>query len=482
MVIKIILLCFIGLLYSCGSNLDKQFNKKINIDLEYNNIRKQLDVEKGDIESIEDKILKCTIEKNGKYGKCYDKLMPYNHETCDNETKVKVIYLNFIIPGFTIKTIDPYSPIICKCISENIPMSDCTLIKNIVLSRWYHNSKTERDNLKYLEQRKNLQKQVFYYIDSALKTYINANICVTFICESYGGKIAVFFINDSYDDIVSTRSRVSICKLITLHSPLYEMDLAKYMVSSNKQMMLSNLNNLIGSLKKIVDIKKYVHIFTTLELLNSALYHNTYKILGKSEIDDVNIDVALAKILKHGIKIVNIIGTPNTLNIFNLKFDYNTLLDIAKNIHKLISKMYQDIMNGMALKMVLNEALSFLRNTYTDILGDILDQINIDAICDNIPSPDLCQSILGNLKELLQDLIDIYSKSDYINSDFLVTVSQIVKNSNLIRDISNSRNEVRIYKSNNIIYITVPQMQHIGNPTNDDLNKMYENLKCMNIW
>ena len=144
--------------------------------------------------------------------------------------------------------------------------------------------------------------------------------------------------------------------------------------------------------------------------------------------------------------------------------------------------MYQDIINGVALKMVLNEALSFLKNTYTDALGDILDQINIDTICDNIPSTDLCQSILGNLKELLQDLIGIYSKSDYINSDFLVTVSQTVKNSNIIKDISNSRDEVRIYESNNIIYVTVPQMQHIGNPTNDDLNKIHENLKSMNIW
>ena len=482
MMVKIILLCFIGILYSCGNNLDNQLNKKINIDLEYNKIRKQLNVEKNNVESIEDKILECTIEKNGKYGRYYDKLRPYNRETCDNETKVKVIYLNFIIPGFTVKTIDPYSPIICRCISENIPMSDCTLIKNIVLSRWYHDGATERDNLKYLEQRKNLQKQVFYYIDAVLKTYINANICVTFICESYGGKIAVFFINDSYDDIVSTRARVSICKLVTLHSPLYEMDLAKYMISSNKRMMLSNLNNFIGSLKKIVDIKKYGRIFTTLELLNPALYHNTYKILGKSDIDNINIDVALAKILKHGIKIVNIIGTPDTLNILNLKFNHNTLLDTVKNIHKLISKMYQDIINGVALKMVLNEALSFLKNTYTDALGDILDQINIDTICDNIPSTDLCQSILGNLKELLQDLIGIYSKSDYINSDFLVTVSQTVKNSNIIKDISNSRDEVRIYESNNIIYVTVPQMQHIGNPTNDDLNKIHENLKSMNIW
>lgn len=422
-------------------------------------------------------------------------------------SNVKDVYQICLIPGFFIRTVDNYTPKIAQKItsvlSEKKPKS---AVETKILPRWSGYIKGRNDNTDFATQCTVLKTQLENIISDLNKRYNNPNIHLIFCCESFGGKIGLFFLNQYFEEI--TQDKVSIEKFITVHSPLYGMVLADYLVK-NKDELMKLWNNEAFSL--LISSIQY----DFLNVLNVEYYLNTFKLLQDSAIGNVTTDEALENLYsKNKVDIINFIGTPNDVILGpSLSPSYSELIKILKilksyfindksgkfleskwnsldNAIVSISDIIFDLKNRGIFDALFPKDQLLLKKTQNSMLTAILqceNKIDLqmtlkgalkgfvdDKIFVNINFKDAIES----LAKLLNDVTDMFEKNVF-NSDLVVVVDEITKSQTVINSVKNNRNIDFVTQDQGQFFICSPNIYHACNHGkinefyNDTLNKCF---------
>lgn len=313
---------------------------------------------------------------------------------------VKDIFLNCLVPGFKIRNIDPYSPIVAQMLKDVVlnnfdPERVCVETK--IFTRWGNFSFDNRDNETFETQYFILRNQLDLHIKNLRRIYGNQpRIHVIFIGESYGGKISLFFLDQLLENF--TEPNVSFDCLVTIHSPLHPMQMSTYALKS-KFLSSSVAKTLTGYL-------------SALDYLNVTDYKTTFEILSSELINYVTTVQALENLQSKNVKIFNFIGTPDEIHLDDTVISFDSF------------------------------AKSCLKN---------LQLINTGLW--------LLQSSIKKADTLLQFLNDV----DYVqNSDFVVKTSEITKDARLIETVRRRRNVLGIYEAENMVFVSTPNLIHLG--------------------
>lgn len=420
-------------------------------------------------------------------------------------SNVKDVYQICLIPGFFIRTVDNYTPKIAQKITsvllENKPKS---AVETKILPRWSGYIKGRNDNTDFATQCTVLKTQLENIISDLNKRYNNPNIHLIFCCESFGGKIGLFFLNKYFEEI--TQNKVSIEKFITVHSPLYGMVLAKYMVDNQ-----DNLMNLWNNEAFSLLISSIQYDF--LNVLNVEYYLNTFKLLKDSAIENVMTDEALKNLSDKNVDIINFIGTPNDVILGpSLSPSYSELINILKilksyfineksgeflenkwnslnNAIASISDIIFDLKNRGIFNAFFPKDQLLLKKTQNSMLIAILQ-------CEN--KIDLQMTLNGYLKgfvdekifvdvnfkdaikllaKLLDDVTTILEK-EVFDSDLVVMVDEITKSQTVINAVKNNRKSDFVIQDQGQFFICSPNIYHACN--HGKINEFYNNTlnKC----
>ena len=318
---------------------------------------------------------------------------------------VKDIFLNCLVPGFKIRNIDPYSPIVAQILKDvviNNFDSKKVCVETKIFTRWGNFSFDNKDNETFETQYFILRNQLDLHIKNLRRIYgEQPRIHVIFIGESYGGKISLFFLDQLLENF--TEPNVSFDCLVTIHSPLHPMQMSSYALSS-KFLFSPIAKTLTGCL-------------SALDYLNVADYKTTLQILSSEFINYVTTIQALENLQRRNIKIFNFIGTPNEIHLDDTVITFD---NFAKNCLKSL----QLINTGLMLTF---------------------------------------QPRIGEADTLLKFLND----PDYVqNSDFIVKTSEITKDARLIETVKRRRDVLGIYEVENMIFVSTPNLIHLGNVFN----------------
>ena len=321
------------------------------------------------------------------------------------ERNIKNAFLICLVPGFKVEDIDPYSPRVAQMLKNIIiDKFNKVCVETKIFSRWGNFAQDNRDNETFQTQYFILRNQLDLQIKKLQERYTNAQVHVVFIGESYGGKMSLFFLDQLLENFKTPK--VSFDMLITIHSPLYKMQMPYYALSSKF------LNSPTA--------KTLTSFFDVLDYLNVKDYRTTFKILSSEYINDVTTTEALQNLKSNNIKIFNFIGTPKEIH---LKDKHTTFEAFAK---------------------------SFLAK---------LDGINWGLKVTLQSSIDRNDSLITFLKD----------EDYYNNSDFVVKISEITKDKSLIEKIQSNRDRFQIYQTEGMTFFISPHIIHLGDVFNIDL-------------
>lgn len=230
---------------------------------------------------------------------------------------IKNAFLICLVPGFKVEDIDPYSPRVAHMLKDFIigkfkGKENQVCVETKIFSRWGNFSQDNRDNETFQTQYFILRNQLDLQINKLQERYTNAQVHVVFIGESYGRKMSLFFLDQLLENFKTPK--VSFDMLITIHSPLYKMQMPYYALSSKF------LNSPTA--------KTLTSFFDVLDYLNVKDYKTTFKILSSEYINDVTTTQALENLKSKNIKIFNFIGTPKEIH---LKDKHTTFESFAKS-------------------------------------------------------------------------------------------------------------------------------------------------------
>lgn len=311
---------------------------------------------------------------------------------------VKDIFLICLIPGFKIRDIDPYSPIIAQVFMDIIKTKfSPVVVETIVFTRWGNFSMDNKDNETFETQYFILRNQLYFRIENLRQTYkAQAHIHIIFVGESYGGKISLFFLDQLLENF--DVPNVSFDGLITIHSPLHKMQMAAYALGS--QFLHTTL------------AKSLSGFFDSLDFLNVANYKITFQILSSDAINRTSTFEALEH-LQRSMPIFNFVGTLQEIHFGDTSITFNGL---AQNCLENLQR--------------LNRGLKF-------------------TLQSGIKDDDTLRSFLqdGDYRE---------------NSDFVVKTSEITKDIKLIEAIKRRRDVFGIYEAENMIFMSTPHLIHLG--------------------
>ena len=322
---------------------------------------------------------------------------------------IKNAFLICLVPGFKVEDIDPYSPRVAQMLKDLIigkfkGKEDQVCVETKIFSRWGNFSPDNRDNETFQTQYFILRNQLDLQIKKLQERYTNAQVHVVFIGESYGGKMSLFFLDQLLKNFKTPK--VSFDMLITIHSPLYKMQMPSYALNS--------------TFLKSPTAQTLTSFFNVLDYLNVKDYRTTFKILSSEYINDVTTTEALENLQGKNIKIFNFIGTPKEIHLGD---KHTTFESFAK---------------------------SFL---------DKLDAINWGFKLTLQSSIDENDSLITFLKD----------KDYYNNSDFVVKTSEVTKDKTLIENIKSNRDRFQIYQTEGMTFFISPHIIHLGDVFNIDL-------------
>ena len=390
-----------------------------------------------------------------------------------NGHAVKNVYQICIVPGFFIRTIDTYTPKIAQETVDFLKEKDPNcVIKSDIISRWDGYIKDHDDNTDFDTQCEAMSQQINEKTKVLSETYPNAKVHLIFACESFGGKITLFFLNKYLKELQS--NRITVDRFITVHSPLYGMALAKYLIEYKDDIMELYTNPAFMFLLSAIQ-------FDFLNVLNVNHYINTFNLLGEDKIDDITTDQALQNLIDNNIQILNFIGTPNHICIGGQEFSYDKVL----NLLNIVKGWFWD-RDESGEEVFMEEKWDTYDNTLTSLseiiyqfkdlignqnlssemvenksrqltLNNILEKENIDdvkqvllneisSVFDKNMFDDMGTSeALMGIAALLKDLSDFFT-SNIEDSDVVVKVNEITKNPLLLDSIKNSRDKTTIYR------------------------------------
>ena len=400
-----------------------------------------------------------------------------------NEHAVKNVYQICLVPGFFIRTVDNYTPKIARETVDFLKEKDPNcVIKSDIISRWDGYIKDHDDNTDFDTQCEAMSQQINEKTKVLSKTYPNAKVHLIFACESFGGKITLFFLNKYLKEIQS--NRITVDRLITVHSPLYGMALAKYLIENKEDIMELYTNPAFMFLLSAIQ-------FDFLNILNVNHYINTFNLLGKDKIDDITTDQALQNLIDNNIQILNFIGTPNHICIGGQEFSYDKVLNLLNTVKGWFwdrDERGKEVFMKEKKEVFMKEKWDTYDNTLTSLseiicqfkdlignqnlssemvenksrqltLNNILEKENIDDVkqvllneissvfdenmFDNMGTSEALMGIAA----LLKDLSDFFT-SNIEDSDVVVKVNEITKNPLLLDSIKNSRDKTTIYRIN----------------------------------
>lgn len=359
-----------------------------------------------------------------------------------NDVKInaKTIYLICLVPGFRLRGTDAYSPEIAKEL-KNI------ILKNTVDSyvtiqtfmRWGSFSFDNFDNESFETQYFVLYNQLQYAINELKTISSDATIHIIFIGESYGGKISLFFLDQLLENF--KEDNVVFDSFITIHSPLYAMDMAKAALRSE-------------ILRCCPDY--FFRESSDFGFLNVKRYATTFKILGSESLNGTNTKSALENLMKRKISICNFVGTPQAILRGEKFIPISKYIEPLQSIGKGLTNLGTGINSGI------NKSLSFF------------DRILNLGNC--IPESKITYEIDSALKFFISD-------QDYLNnSDFVVKTCEITKDNRIIDLIATQRDKTRIFLSDETLIISSPNIIHLGtifnlNNFRKDLSYVSSNLK-----
>lgn len=411
-------------------------------------------------------ILSCVNLKN--YVNC-----AVNKDKCSyfpssiSDQAVKDVYLIFLVPGFFIRSIDPYTPMIAEILTQHLrkKYSNC-VVRSDIISRWPGFVPDCDDNNDFQTMYSAMKAQIESILKSFKKKYPHAKFHLNFICESYGGKVTLFFLNKYLKETPKIKN-VVFDRFITVHSPLYGMKLAQYMIANKENLMNLYSNTAFSLLLSFLQID-------FLNVLNVDHYEETFKLLSEDEIEGVSTDEALKYLVDNNIKILNFIGTPNDVVMSGCKVDYNTIIEILGVIKGLFfdkeGQFMEEKWNTFDHTLTtISEIIFTLKNEdfFKQLVGNMMKQgnpvVNNILICQ---APDQIKAILINMtayflneqtfnnlgipaavKELANILnnLETLLKTIIWDSDLVVGVDEITRNQNLIDEIKNSRGSGRSF-------------------------------------
>ena len=272
-----------------------------------------------------------------------------------------------------------------------------------IFSRWGNFSPDNRDNETFQTQYFILRNQLDLQIKKLQELNKNVNVHVIFIGESYGGKMSLFFLDQLLENFKTPN--VSFDMLITIHSPLYKMQMTSYALRS--KFLNSAAAYLLTSSIDILDV------------LNVKDYKTTFETLSSEYINDTSTTQALENLKKKNVKIFNFIGTPNTIQFAHKTMTFKkatiTFLDNIKTINFGLRYTFQDPIEDQ------DSLLTFLRD------------------------------------------------KDYVeNSDFVVKTSEIVRDKKTIEQIKSHRDCFQVYQSEGMTFFVSPNIIHLGEVFNLD--------------
>ena len=400
---------------------------------------------------------------------------------------VKDVYQICLIPGFFIRTVDAYTPMIAKymtaCLVKNKPD---WAVETTILPRWGAYIKENNDNTTFETQCNALSKQLEEIISNLRKKYNNPRIHLAFACESFGGKIGLFFLNKFFDKI--TNEKISIDNFITVHSPLYGMCLAKYMVNNRESMMKLWQNEAFGLLIAAIQ-------YDFINVLNADYYSETFKLLGESEIDGVHTDQALQNLIDRKVKILNFIGTPNDIVVSGMRPSYSAILKILMSIknhfyfldasgHEVFKENHWDTfehtlesisciiwdLKQEGIFNVLSKNFGEKAKPILEMFQKCQDKTQLqNALKEILAGFDLDEKIFVEtnfveaielLSDLLKDVTNLFEK-EVFNSDVVVTVNEITKDQAIIEIIKQNRDKVLVFDEHSEqVFISSPHIYH----------------------
>jgi hypothetical protein len=370
------------------------------------------------------------------------------------------------------------------CLIEEKPY--CA-VEATTVPRWGAYVREYNDNTSFYTQCNALDRQITAIIANLQKKYNNPRIHLCFVCESFGGKIGLFFLSKNLKRYQS--QKVSIDNFITVHSPLYGMTLAKYMVDKRESMMKLWSNKAFGLLVTAIQ-------YDFLNVLNVDYYWETFKLLSESQIDRVTTDQALGNLIAHRVKILNFIGTPNDIVFSGLKPSYSVIIKILKALTNHffdVDASGKDVfktaqwdtfdhslrsISGIILELkqtgifnMLVENFAGQRNPLLKTIQQCQDDIQLEVVLRELLSQyDFNEQIFLDtnfveairlLSGLLRDITNLLEKDVY-NSDVVVGVEEITKNPVLIKEIENSRTKPFIFgEYPEQVFIVTPNIYHV---------------------
>ncbi len=435
------------------------------------------------------------------------------------------VYQICLVPGFFIRTCDNYTPVIAKTIKQSIRNHrPDAAVETAVMSRWDGYNLNHHDDTKFKTQYRVLSRHVERKIKELRTKYgKDTKIHLIFVCESYGGKITLFFLNKFLKERTDDKN-ISIDDFITVHSPLYGMVLTRFLLGktivpkgSKDDAKISSIQPKFDQhLKELWDHPTFNLLRSFLdtdifELLNVEKYKTTYNILSEDNlIDDcdnkqkeVSPDDAMEYLANSGVNMFHFIGTPDDVVIMGQQVSYQVIyksLDFLKNYLcddkgqykennwksldaacRTLTDIFTELKkqaakpNNQAIMIWLRILYATPLGKYVHAIGDMQTrEETIESLKNFFASLKIDEdsyakwelpSLFKCLAHIVADLVPFF-KENLPKSDMVVCVNETTKDEDIIEKISAQRDEVQAFDKTigdkkTMTIISSPHIYHV---------------------